>query len=243
MNKSTGHTIKGISPGRGENQREKSKVPTASEPILYYTWLWSGPSLSVHWPCTTWTSNWPWVFICKLFHFWGSPGGESGGLTLKVGSSVGSGTLPHCEQSLLKEPWLLRMGSSSRFGSLPLGLGAFPWMAASLGLGMLGIGIVLLLLWSLGSLLLPVPVLDVPATGGSPVTSWMLALQMGVCIFGGGEYQSWKGGLMIIPWEIFLLCHVATIGVVQVVRPDLVFVMRKVRGRLSACQFWYTVKN
>ena len=64
--------------GRGENQREKSKVPTASEPILYYTWLWSGPSLSAHSPCTTWTFNWPWVFICKLFHFWGCPRGESG---------------------------------------------------------------------------------------------------------------------------------------------------------------------
>ena len=36
MNKSTRYTIKGISPDRGENQRKKSKVPTASEPILYY---------------------------------------------------------------------------------------------------------------------------------------------------------------------------------------------------------------
>ena len=36
---------------------------------------------------------------------------------------------------------------------------------------------------------------------------------------------------MIIPWEIFLLHHAATIGVVQVVRPDLVFVMGGVRGK------------
>ena len=80
------------------------------------------------------------------------------------------------------------MGSSSRFRSLPLGFGAFPWRAALLGLGRLGIGIVSLLLGLLGGLpLLPVMVLDGPATGGSPITSWMLASWMGVCIFGGGE--------------------------------------------------------
>ena len=31
---------------------------------------------------------------------------------------------------------------------------------------------------------------------------------------------------MIVPWEIFLLCCAATVEVVWVVRPDLVFVMR-----------------
>ena len=31
---------------------------------------------------------------------------------------------------------------------------------------------------------------------------------------------------MIVPWEIFLFHHAATVGVVQVVRLDLVFVMR-----------------
>ena len=61
-------------------------------------------------------------------------------------------------------------------------------MAALLGLGMLGVGIVLLLLSLLGgSLLLLVMVLEVPATGGLPMTSQMLASQIGVCIFGGGE--------------------------------------------------------
>ena len=45
----TRHTIKGISPDRGENQREKSlRSPTVTEPILYYVWLWSGPSLGTH---------------------------------------------------------------------------------------------------------------------------------------------------------------------------------------------------
>ena len=80
------------------------------------------------------------------------------------------------------------MGSSSGFRSSPLGFEAFPWRAALLRLGVLGIGVVSLLLRSLGgSPLLPVTVLDGPATGGSPVTSWMLASWMGVHIFGGGE--------------------------------------------------------
>ena len=80
------------------------------------------------------------------------------------------------------------MGSLSGFGSSPLGFGAYPWRATLLGLGMLGIGIVSPLLGSLGCLLLlPVAALDGPATGGSPMTSWMLASQMGICIFGDGE--------------------------------------------------------
>ena len=54
---------------------------------------------------------------------------------------------------------------------------------------------------------------------------------MGVHIFGGGEYWSQKGGLMIVPWEIFLLHHAATVGVVWVVRLDLVFVMGGVEGK------------
>ena len=33
-----------------------------------------------------------------------------------------------------------------------------------------------------------------PATGGSPVTSWMLALWMGVHIFESGKYWSQKEG-------------------------------------------------
>ena len=36
---------------------------------------------------------------------------------------------------------------------------------------------------------------------------------------------------MIVPWEIFLLHHAATIGVVRVVRPNLVFVMGRVIGK------------
>ena len=101
---------------------------------------------------------------------------------------MGSGTLPHCEQLLLKEPWSLRIGSSSGFGSSPLGFGAFPWRAALLGLGMLGVGMVSPLLGSLGgSLLLLVMVPEGPTTGGSPVTLRMLASWMGVCIFGGGK--------------------------------------------------------
>ena len=102
-------------------------------------------------------------------------------------SSVGLGMLPHHKRSLLKEPWSLGMGSSSGFGSLPLGFGELPWRVALLGLGVLGVGVVLLLLGSLGgSLLLLVAEPDGPA-GGSPVTSWMLASQMGVCMFRGGE--------------------------------------------------------
>ena len=31
---------------------------------------------------------------------------------------------------------------------------------------------------------------------------------------------------MIVPWGIFFKHHAATVGVVRVVRPDLVFVMR-----------------
>ena len=50
MDKSMRHTVRRISPDRGENQREKSKVPTASEPVLYYAWLQSGPSIGTHWP-------------------------------------------------------------------------------------------------------------------------------------------------------------------------------------------------
>ena len=102
---------------------------------------------------------------------------------------MGSGILPCHEPSLLKEPWSLGMGLSSGFGSLPQGLGAFPWIVALFGLGMLGIGIVSSLLSSLGgSPLWLVPY--GPATGGSPVTSQIPASQMGVCIFGGGEYWS-----------------------------------------------------
>ena len=87
-----------------------------------------------------------------------------------------------------KEPWSLRMGSLARFGSSPQGFGAFPWRVALLGLGVLGVGVVLPLLGSLGGLpSLPVAELDGPATGGSPVTLWMLASWMGVCMFGAGE--------------------------------------------------------
>ena len=80
------------------------------------------------------------------------------------------------------------MGSSSGFRSSPLGFGAFPWRAVLLGLGVLGNGVVSLLLGLLGGL----PLLGVtepvsPATGGSPITSQMLASRMGVRIFGGGK--------------------------------------------------------
>ena len=76
---------------------------------------------------------------------------------------------------------MLRMGLSSRFRSSPLGFGALPWRVALLGLGVLGVGIVSPLLGSLGgSPLLPVAVPYGPATGGSPITSQMLASQMGV---------------------------------------------------------------
>ena len=37
---------------------------------------------------------------------------------------------------------------------------------------------------------------------------------------------------MIVPWEIFLLHRAATVRVVQVVRPDLVFVMGRVVGKI-----------
>ena len=95
--------------------------------------------------------------------------------------------LPHHERSLLKEPWSLGMGLSSGFGASPLGFGELPWRIVLLGLGVLGVGVVLLLLGSLGgSLLLLVAEPDGP-TGGSPVTSWMLASQMGVRMFGSGE--------------------------------------------------------
>ena len=61
-------------------------------------------------------------------------------------------------------------------------------MAALLGLGMIGIGVVSPLLRLLGgSLLLLVIVPDAPAIGGSPVTLRMLASQVGVCIVGGGK--------------------------------------------------------
>ena len=53
---------------------------------------------------------------------------------------------------------------------------------------LVSVGMVLLLLGLLGGLpLLLVTVLDGPATGRSSVTLQMLASQMGVCIFGGGE--------------------------------------------------------
>ena len=101
---------------------------------------------------------------------------------------MSSGTLPHHEQLLLKDPLSLRTGSSSGSGSLPLGFGALPWRVALLGLGVLGVGVVSPLLGSLGgSPLLLVAEPDGPATGGSPVTSWMLASQMGVHMFRGGE--------------------------------------------------------
>ena len=109
---------------------------------------------------------------------------------------MGLRTLPHHEQLLLKEPWLLRMGSLSGFRSLPLGFGALPWRVALLGLGVLGIGVVSLLLGSLGgSLLLPVTELDGPATGGSPITLWMLASWMGVCMFWGWRVAESEGGV------------------------------------------------
>ena len=67
-------------------------------------------------------------------------------------------------------------------------VGALPWRVTLLGLGVLGIGIVSLLLGSLGgSPLLLVAELDGPATCGPPVTSQMLASQMGVRMFRGGE--------------------------------------------------------
>ena len=101
---------------------------------------------------------------------------------------MGSGTLPCREQLLLKELWSLGMGSSSGFGSSRLGFGVLPWTVALLGLGVLGVGMVLPLLGSLGaSLLFPVAELDGPANGGPPITSWMLASRMGVCMFGGGK--------------------------------------------------------
>ena len=55
---------------------------------------------------------------------------------------------------------------------------------------------------------------------------------------GGMHIWEWqilelKRGLMVIPWKIFLLCHVATVKVVQVVRPDLVFVMGRVGGNVN----------
>ena len=80
------------------------------------------------------------------------------------------------------------MGLSSEFGSSPPGFRALPWTVALLGLGVLGIGVVSLLLGSLGaSSLFLVTEPDGPANGGPPVTSQMLASQMGVCMFGGGE--------------------------------------------------------
>ena len=103
-------------------------------------------------------------------------------------SSVGLGTLPRHEQLLLKDPRLLGMGLSFGSRSSPLGFGALPWRVALLGLGVLGIGIVLPLLGSLGGLpLLPVVELNGPATCGLPVTSWMLVSQMGVHMFRGGK--------------------------------------------------------
>ena len=44
---------------------------------------------------------------------------------------------------------------------------------------------------------------------------------------------------MIIPWGIFF-CHLAaTIGVVQVVRPDLVFVMRMLKENICVSVLIY----
>ena len=88
---------------------------------------------------------------------------------------MGSGTLPHHERPLLKEPWLLWMGSSSGSRFSPPGFGVFPWRAALLGLGVLGVSVVSLLLVLLGGSLFLVAVPDDPATGGFPMTSRMLA--------------------------------------------------------------------
>ena len=102
---------------------------------------------------------------------------------------MGSGTLLHRKQLLLKELWLLRMGSLSGFGSLPLGFGALPWMVALLGLGVLGVGMVSPLLGSLGaSPFFLVIELDGPATGGLPVTSQMLASQIRVVLEPGQDF-------------------------------------------------------
>ena len=101
---------------------------------------------------------------------------------------MGLGTLLRHERLLLKESWLLGMGSLSGFGSSPLGFGALPWRVALLGLGVLGVGVVSPLLGSLGgSPGMPVMEPDGPATGGLPITLQMLASQMGVRMFGGGE--------------------------------------------------------
>ena len=40
-----------------------------------------------------------------------------------------------------------------------------------------------------------------------------------------------QGGLLIVPWEIFLFHHATTVGVVWVVRPDLVFVLGRLMGK------------
>ena len=63
----------GTSPGRGENQREKSKVPHCQQAILYYARLWSGPSPSTHQPCTTWIYDWSWILWLTL-----DPGSKHG---------------------------------------------------------------------------------------------------------------------------------------------------------------------
>ena len=58
--------MEGTSPGRGENQREKSQVPHCQQAILYYARLWSGPSLGAYQPCTTQISDWPWILWLTL---------------------------------------------------------------------------------------------------------------------------------------------------------------------------------
>ena len=58
--------MEGTSPGRGENQREKSKVPHCQWAVLYYARLQSGPSLGTHWPCTTWIFDQPCILWLTL---------------------------------------------------------------------------------------------------------------------------------------------------------------------------------